>query len=88
MIIDIFTDFVCPFCYIGKTELLNAIKDLDEDVKINYRAFELNPHAKRKPGKSYMDHIYDRFPSKDFADQKVIKPLKERTKGAGISQAC
>lgn len=85
MIIDIFTDFVCPFCYIGKTELLNAIKDLDEDVKINYRAFELNPHAKKEPGKSYMDHIYDRFPSKDFADQKVIKPLKERAEGLGLS---
>lgn len=85
MIIDIFIDFVCPFCYIGKTELLNAIKNLDEDVKINYRAFELNSHAKKEPGKSYMDHIYERFPSKDFADQKIIKPLKKRAEALGLS---
>lgn len=84
--IDIYTDFVCPFCYIGKTELENAIKKLDrkENINISYKAFELNPYAKKTPGTSYMEHIYERFPSKDVAENEVIKPLIQRGENLGL----
>lgn len=86
MKIDIYTDFVCPFCYIGKTELENAIKAMDlEDVDIAYKAFEINPGASKEPGTSYMDHVYARFPSEDFAKVRVIDPLIERAKSLGLA---
>lgn len=43
--IDVVSDVVCPWCYIGKRRLENAIKTLenDFDFEIEYHPFELNP---------------------------------------------
>ncbi|MDE6301143.1 MAG: DsbA family oxidoreductase [Muribaculaceae bacterium] len=48
--ITIWSDFACPYCYIGETRLEQAIEQLDikDDVKIDYRAFELDPTAPRE----------------------------------------
>lgn len=45
--INIWSDFACPFCYIGEKRLLNAIEELGmkDNVDIKYRAFELDPSA-------------------------------------------
>lgn len=45
--IQIWSDFACPFCWIGEKRLQDAIKELgvENEVKITYRAFELNPNA-------------------------------------------
>ena len=45
--INIFSDFACPWCYIGEKRLEDAITNLgmNADVNIYYHAFELDPHA-------------------------------------------
>ena len=45
--IKIWSDFACPYCYIGERRLENAIKQLklEKDVEIRYKAFELDPNA-------------------------------------------
>lgn len=45
MKITYWSDFACPYCYIGNTRLKRAIKDLDLDVEIDIRAFELDQNA-------------------------------------------
>lgn len=47
MHIEIFSDFTCPFCYIAKKRLQRAIAELQlgQHVTIDYKAYELNPHA-------------------------------------------
>ncbi len=49
-VIDIFSDAICPWCYIGKRRLEKALKTLEEDhslhernVEIHWHPFELNP---------------------------------------------
>lgn len=48
--ITVWSDFACPYCYIGETRLNNAIKELgmQDKVEINYRAFELDPTASKE----------------------------------------
>jgi predicted DsbA family dithiol-disulfide isomerase len=43
--IDVVSDIVCPWCYIGKRRLENAMKRLREDFEFEviYHPFELNP---------------------------------------------
>lgn len=50
MTITIWSDFACPYCYIGETRLEKAIEDLGMtgDVQIDYRAFELDPTAPKE----------------------------------------
>lgn len=50
MKIEIFTDFACPFCYIGKKRLQQAIAALgmEQEVEFEYKAYQLNPDASKE----------------------------------------
>lgn len=50
MTLTIWSDFACPYCYIGETRLHNAIDELGlkDDVVIDYKAFELDPTAPKE----------------------------------------
>ncbi|GAA4506634.1 DsbA family oxidoreductase [Brevibacterium yomogidense] len=41
--IDVWTDLVCPFCYVGQARLDRAIRDEGVDVDLVVHAFELDP---------------------------------------------
>ncbi len=50
--VDIWSDVVCPWCYIGKRRFERALDELAGEVEVEYvfRAFQLDPTA--SPGKS------------------------------------
>lgn len=45
MRIDIWSDVVCPWCFVGKRNLEAALAELKIDAEIHWRAFELDPNA-------------------------------------------
>lgn len=47
MNIQYWSDYACPYCYIGEARLKNAIADLgiENDVELEMHAFELDPSA-------------------------------------------
>src|SRR5688572_23857695 len=49
MRIDVWSDIVCPWCYIGKRRLERALAGFDgrDDVEVVHRSFQLNPAAPR-----------------------------------------
>lgn len=48
--ITLWSDFACPYCYIGETRLEKALEELGvkNDVEIDYRAYELDPDASKE----------------------------------------
>jgi predicted DsbA family dithiol-disulfide isomerase len=54
MKIEIWSDYVCPFCYIGKRRLESALEQFasQNEVVIEYKSFELNPQASIYAGKN------------------------------------
>lgn len=70
MHIDIYSDTICPWCYIGKKRLQRALSARPElDVTVNWHAFQLNPwmptagvpreeYLRAKFGASDADRIY------------------------------
>lgn len=50
MTLTIWSDFACPYCYIGEKRLERAIEELGlkDQIEIDYRAFELDPYASKK----------------------------------------
>jgi predicted DsbA family dithiol-disulfide isomerase len=42
---EIWSDIACPWCWVGKRGLDQAIEQLGSDVSVRWRAFELNPQA-------------------------------------------
>lgn len=47
MIIEVWSDVVCPWCFIGRRRLQKAIANLPTgtEVQVEHRAFQLNPAA-------------------------------------------
>lgn len=56
MKIDIWSDFVCPFCYIGKRHIEEATKGM-EDVTFEYHSYELDPTAPEKYDGSMQEYF-------------------------------
>jgi predicted DsbA family dithiol-disulfide isomerase len=48
--IDIWSDVVCPWCYLGHRRFAKAVEQLPNlEVDVHWRAFELDPRAPREP---------------------------------------
>jgi predicted DsbA family dithiol-disulfide isomerase len=56
MTVDIWSDIACPFCYIGKRKLEQAIANLgiEDSVEIIWHSFQLDPETKPTPGEPYL----------------------------------
>ncbi len=48
--IELWSDFACPFCYIGKTRFENALNKFEhkDQVQVIYKAYQLNPNAPKE----------------------------------------
>lgn len=63
--IDIVSDVVCPWCYIGKKRIEDALKLVsDVPVEVHWRPFFLNPWVPRE-GMSREDYLTAKFGSVD-----------------------
>ncbi|MHA6253098.1 DsbA family oxidoreductase [Oceanobacillus sp. CAU 1775] len=59
MKIEIWSDFVCPFCYIGIRKLHDALADFPnkDQIKIEYRSYQLDPTAEYIPDKDFHETL-------------------------------
>jgi len=59
MRVEIWSDVICPFCYIGKRRLENALTRLPqpERVEIVWRSFQLQPDARTDPARNAVEHL-------------------------------
>ena len=59
MKVEIWSDVVCPFCYIGKRKFENALAQFAHraDVEVTWRSFELTPDFQPIPGESIHDSL-------------------------------
>ncbi|MGZ6754794.1 MAG: DsbA family oxidoreductase [Nocardioides sp.] len=61
--IDVWSDVVCPWCYIGKRRLEYAIAESAHpaDVTVTYHAFELDPGTPRGDGSTVLSWLAERY---------------------------
>ncbi|GIO24543.1 DsbA family oxidoreductase [Oceanobacillus sp. J11TS1] len=57
MKVEIWSDFVCPFCYIGKRRFEHALEKFPhrDQVTVQYKSYQLDPTAKHIAGKNYAE---------------------------------
>lgn len=62
MKVEIWSDIVCPFCYIGKRKFEKALENFParEEVEIVWRSFQLDPQMKVIPGQSVHQYLAQR----------------------------
>ncbi|NVJ86208.1 MAG: DsbA family oxidoreductase [Algoriphagus sp.] len=59
MKIEIWSDVVCPFCYIGKRKLEKALEKVPfkHQIEIEWKSFQLNPDEKTNPEINSLEHL-------------------------------
>jgi predicted DsbA family dithiol-disulfide isomerase len=61
MKVEIWSDVMCPFCYIGKRRFEKAMKEHGiEDAEIIYRSFLLDPELITDPNKNVTQHLAEK----------------------------
>ncbi|HEX6138018.1 MAG TPA: DsbA family oxidoreductase [Casimicrobiaceae bacterium] len=82
LVIDVVSDIVCPWCYIGKRKLDGALAELERsepslDVRVRWRPFQLNPDLP-PDGIARASYLARKFGGAARADQ-----IYARVKGVG-----
>ena len=63
MKIEVWSDFACPYCYIGKRHLEQALSEFthSDDVEVVFKVFELDPGAEKKVTTSTQGRIERKY---------------------------
>ncbi|AUR03546.1 DSBA oxidoreductase-like protein [Phaeobacter inhibens] len=81
--LDILSDPICPWCYIGKTHLDKALAEVgDHPFVIEWHPFQLNPDMPRE-GMDRRSYLEAKFGGKEGA-VKAYAPVVEHASAAGL----
>ena len=81
--LDIFSDPVCPWCYVGKANLDRALADHpDHPFAIQWHPFQLNPEMPTE-GVAKRDYLEAKFGGKARVDA-IHERLREVARNAGV----
>ena len=87
--IDIWSDIACPWCYVGKRRLEQALARFSHraEVEIVWRAFELDPSAPRvrDPAQSYAERLGKKYGTSTVQAQAMIDRMVATAAGDGIA---
>ena len=82
--LDIFSDPICPWCYIGKSYLDRALEKVgNHPFNIQWHPFQLNPEMPQE-GVDRKQYLETKFGSKDLA-VKAYTPVLEHAGSAGLT---
>ncbi|MDB5085643.1 MAG: hypothetical protein JWN30_2529 [Bacilli bacterium] len=87
MKIEIWSDFACPFCYIGKRHFEEAISQFasNEEMEVLYRSFELDPQAELNTGKSMNELLADKYGMSIQQAKEMNDQMTERAQTVGLT---
>lgn len=85
MQIDIISDTVCPWCFVGKRRLEKALEQImaarpDADIQVNWHPFQLNPDMP-EDGRDYKEYYLEKFGSAER-----VKDLLDNMTAAGAAE--
>jgi len=72
--VEIWSDVVCPFCYIGKHKFEKALEKFPyrENVQVEWKSFQLDPFAVTNPELKTMEHL---AAEKGWSMEQALQPL-------------
>lgn len=85
MRIDIWSDIACPFCYIGKRRLEEALAKTDTKAEVIWHSFELDqtPRAAR-PTTDVVSALMQKYGQSRSQTEAMLTQVSEMGRGAGL----
>lgn len=87
MRIDIWSDYACPFCYIGKRKLEKALEEFKdkEDIEVVWRSFQLDPNAKDSTDIDMVSGLAKKYNMSIEKAQEMIDQMNNMAKEVGLN---
>jgi predicted DsbA family dithiol-disulfide isomerase len=84
--IDVWSDLVCPWCYIGKRRLEHALAQMPDAprVEIVHRSFQLNPSAPKDSTSKRRDYLMKKYGWTDAQANKIDSDMETRAAVDGL----
>ena len=84
MKIKYWSDYACPYCYIGETNLRHALDELGVSYEMEMMAFELNPYAQKSAGGDIVAMFAAKYRLSLEDAKKRVESINEMARAAGL----
>ena len=86
MKIEIWSDYACPFCYIGEKRMEKALAEIPggDKVEVEFKSFELDPTASGKVMSSTVDRFAMKYGLTKEGAAERIEAISAMGRGEGI----
>lgn len=86
MKVEIWSDVMCPFCYIGKRKFEAALEQFSQkdEVDVVWHSFQLNPDMVDQPGKSAIEYFAEVKNQSIEWSQEMHNQVTESAKKVGL----
>lgn len=86
MKIEIWSDYVCPFCYIGKKQLEQAIQDTGfaGQVELVYKSYQLDPNTPTDSSMSTYEALAGKYGMSIEKAKEMTQGVAARAKEVGL----
>ena len=87
MQVEIWSDIMCPFCYIGKRKFETALSQFDgrDDIDVIWKSFQLDPDSPTQPDKSVYEHLSERKGMSIEQARQMTNQVAERAAQVGLN---
>ena len=72
MRVEVWSDVVCPWCYIGKRRLETALAEFPHEVEVVWRSFQLDPGAPAVPTETVAESLGRKYGGGPEAGARMI----------------
>lgn len=86
MQVEIWSDVVCPWCYLGKRRFERALESFDhaDEVSVVYRSFELDPSAPAGATTPTVELLASKYGMNPEQASDAQRQMEERAAGEGL----
>ena len=86
MKIEIWSDVICPFCYIGKRNLETALEQFAEkkNIEIEWKSFQLDPTIPEEANESHTEYLVKRKGMPAEQVEGMLANVTEMAKKVGL----
>jgi len=87
MTVEIWSDVICPFCYIGKRKFEAALAQLPQrdQIEVVWRSFQLQPDTQTDPTRNAVQHLAEKKGWTLDVTRQAITDISNRAQLVGLA---
>lgn len=84
--VQIWSDVMCPFCYIGKRRIEEALAQFEhkDAVEIEWKSFQLDASFKASPDDNIINHLAAKYGKDKAWAQEMVDNMTQNAKNSGL----